>query len=288
MYALFLILVAALLLLLLLEPSSTKKQQHKVSDGLLEKIPRKVWTFWDSDELPVFIQKCISTWKFEGRDVEIITPSTIKNYLSDEELSWKHFDNAAKISDLVRLSVLHKHGGVWLDASIVCYESLDWVFESSEQCILYKRPLDIIDTVVPESWFIACTSGNEFVKAWYDEFMRVGIEYRSIEEYTNEARMGLLDGIEDAKYLLAYVCGKKVLEQGGYDVKIIDASTGPRKFMYDVSDMCDQDVKKPEFVKLTHQDREQIFENPKLEACVFSGTTYQSQDEPLSCSHRRG
>ncbi len=46
-------------------------------------------------------------------------------------------------ADLLRFDLLYQHGGIWLDASIIVYESLDWIFELIQQnrteCFAYYR-----------------------------------------------------------------------------------------------------------------------------------------------------
>lgn len=268
-----LIVVVLVLLLVWVYKTNTTSTMEINRDGVdgVEKIPRKVWTFWDSEPVPEFIQKCIDTWGSDI-DVNVITKDTIRNYLTDEELSWKYIDNPAKLSDLIRLSVLAKHGGVWLDASIVCYESLDWVFKDGAECILYQRPLDIVNSVLPESWFIACTPGNPVITAWYEEFMKVS-EYDTIDDYVQETGIGFMDGIEDSTYLLVYVCGKKVYDEMKDQIKLIDARTGPRRFAVDgnngILDLCDETIPRPEFAKITHEDRAEINKDSNLESCIF-------------------
>ena len=36
-------------------------------------------------------------------------------------------DSLARISDVLRLHALAEHGGIWMDATIICTASLSWV-----------------------------------------------------------------------------------------------------------------------------------------------------------------
>ena len=94
--------------------------------SLRKPIPKIIWTYWNSDDvLPDFIERCIQTWRDKNPDYEIIVlnDSKLSDYLSSDEVrkikGWKYNDCVQKHSDLVRLFILSKYGGIWLDASIV-------------------------------------------------------------------------------------------------------------------------------------------------------------------------
>lgn len=236
-------------------------------------IPRKIWTYWDSDELPPLITKCIDTWRDKNPNYEInvITDNTLHKYISREEIykikTWRHNDCHQKFSDLVRLNILSKYGGIWLDASIVCFESFDWVHEENAECILYSiRELAPYDKPLLESWFIACTPGNKFVTKWRDEFMSVE-NFSTAQAYVDYAKPDLT-GIKYIDYLLVYACAKKVYAEDPSLVKVLNASTGPYKYHLQggVKNICN--VERPKFYKFRKEDRAAL-EDEQLE-CLFS------------------
>ena len=102
----------------------------------LKEIPKTVWTYWDSDNLPEFIQKSIDKmkqmnfgWKFN-----ILTPKNLREYLPDVDIfSLKFADTKPRQSDFVRLHILAKYGGVWCDASIVPQTSFEWVIDEQKK-----------------------------------------------------------------------------------------------------------------------------------------------------------
>lgn len=192
-------------------------------------IPKQIWTFWNSDDLPPFIKKCIHTWRLHNPDykITILTPNNLIWYLDQSTITkmrfWKHNDSHQRFSDLVRLAVLERHGGIWLDASIMCNESLDWIHEENNDCLMYTIPELPSDKPVIESWFIACSRHNRYIRNLKNEFMSVS----NIGEYTR----GLdWKGIGDPNYLLIYVCARKVLDRYPNDVKLLNASEGPYKY----------------------------------------------------------
>lgn len=190
---------------------------------LPKQIPKQIWTFWDSDDPPDFVKKCINTWKIHNSSYKItlLTNKNLIKYLDQTEINfirnWKYNNSSQMFSDLIRLSILEKYGGIWMDASIICNESLDWIYKENAKCIMYSIPE--YNTI--ESWFIACTSNNRFIKKLNKELRSV----YDINEYINKIDT---TGIPSPEYLLIYVCARKVYKPG--DVKLLNASIGPYRY----------------------------------------------------------
>ena len=55
----------------------------------LKEIPKTIWTYWDSDNLPEIVQKSIENWKRYSPDwtINVVTPSNIKEYLPEMDFS---------------------------------------------------------------------------------------------------------------------------------------------------------------------------------------------------------
>eukprot|EP00798_Chlamydomonas_sp_ICE-L_P031666 gene31666-6867_t len=63
-------------------------------------------------------------------NVELISAATLHHYVQIPYIHNPDIASAAK-SDIIRLSLLAKHGGVWADASLMCWAPLDdWVYEA--------------------------------------------------------------------------------------------------------------------------------------------------------------
>lgn len=256
-----LILVFTIILLLNKQPNSNS---NKI-----------IWTYWNEDPLPEFISDCIDTWRKENPEykINIVTNENLESFVGHSEANaiknWKYNDSPQRMSDLVRLSVLTKFGGVWLDASIICYESLDWTFsEDPKKPKVYSIPeLSTPEDPLIESWFISCCEpGDPFVKQWNEEFRSVD-QYDTIEDYVSQANVSM-KGIDFPNYLLVYVCAKKVYKDLGPDsVEILNASEGPYNYHLHggVSSMCER--KRTKLIKLRKEDRAGLDENLKM--CVF-------------------
>lgn len=231
-----------------------------------------IWTYWNEDPIPEFISECIDTWRKENPDYEIniVTNENLESFVGSSEANaiknWKYNDSPQRMSDLVRLSVLPKFGGVWLDASIICYECLDWVFSTNKPKVYSIPELSTPDDPLIESWFISCEPGDPFVTKWNEEFRSVD-QYETIEDYVAHANVSM-KGIDFPNYLLVYVCAKKVYKDLGPDsVEILNASEGPYNYHLHggVSSMCSR--KQTRLIKLRKEDRAGL--DDTLKKCVF-------------------
>ena len=84
-----------------------------------------VYAFWEPrDSMPAYLQLCMETWKKNLPNAEIILLDykNISDYLDIRELSEKNFPgrlNRSQVADAIRVALLAKYGGVWLDCDTV-------------------------------------------------------------------------------------------------------------------------------------------------------------------------
>lgn len=112
-----------------------KKYRHVLKDfnehspNNLSHIKRKtIWLFWwqGEDAMPLLVKRCYDSVKEQLKDWEIVLlteqnylqyvafPSYIQDKLKCGIITLTHF------SDLLRLELLIKHGGLWMDATVLC------------------------------------------------------------------------------------------------------------------------------------------------------------------------
>ena len=202
-------------------------------------IPKKIWTFWDNEELPKVIEKCIQTWKTHNPDFEIIILNkyNVRNYLPEFPVNdLKHADDVRHFSDIVRVHILAKYGGIWSDASIICYGSYDWIFDLQQskqsEFIGYWINNDDSDSPIIENWFFACVPNSTMVNDWKDSLME-SQNFEKKEEYIDYLKSTCnLEHISDPGYLWMHAALQKILQEnkGKYRYEIFSAHDGPFKF----------------------------------------------------------
>lgn len=236
-----------------------------------EQIPKKIWTYWDTLELPPFIQKCIDTWRKLNPTYEIIVlnEENLSQYIGCYEAkairTWKFNQTPQRHADLIRLEVLELHGGIWLDASIILYEPIDWV-QHNGSCVLYSTLERSIEPVV-ENWFIAATKGHPFIK-FANKHFRAVAKFHSLPAYLATVEKDILRIIPNPTYLTVYISMFKAYRLYKDIITVYSNAHGPENFMTrgGLLSLC---FSKQYFIKLTQGERQELQRNPKLERCVF-------------------
>lgn len=109
-----------------------KDTQTAYSDLLLP-VPKIIWSFWKTlpgspKVLQLFVDACLASWKALNPEYEIrvLDDETVHEFLTAEDLP-QTFDflTIQHKSDAIRLALLLKYGGVWLDTTTLMTHSLE-------------------------------------------------------------------------------------------------------------------------------------------------------------------
>jgi hypothetical protein len=262
------------------------RQQERFT---LDEFPKTIWTYWDTTELPEFIQKSVDKWRQmnPGWKIVVLSPTNLREYLPDVDIfSFKFADTKPRQSDFVRLHVLAKYGGVWCDASIVPQKSFDWVIDEQK-----KRGVEFIgyyregattkpEYPVIESWFFACTQGSDFVAKWRDELgvMNTLDKESDYKEHVKARGVDIQD-TPQPDYLNVYLSAQAVMqlqmtpEEIKSKIHVLPAESGP--FKHSVQNdwnpeksmqwLCDQPKHElPDMIKVYGNERRAIDGNESL------------------------
>jgi hypothetical protein len=239
-----------------------------------EVIPKIIWSYWDDPNVPEFIQKCRYTWeKFNPEyTINFINNDNLKFFVGEEEAQkikdWKFNDSPQRMSDLIRLSVISKFGGIWLDASIVCFNSFDWVQSDGSDVIVFSIKEISVEPCI-ESWFIAAAPNNKMICDWNEE-MRSIDQYDTVEAYIDANPDVSQEAIAyNINYLVVYFCCRKSYNKykDQTTVKIYNASDGPYNYMVKggINTLCDEHGTFAKFRK----DERRIMTR-EVEECIFN------------------
>ena len=101
------------------------KLEKREGDSILQQM---IWIFWwqGMDNAPLVVQKCYDSVKrnFPDWKITVLTADNYQDYVSFpnyiEEKRNKGIISLTHFSDLMRLELLIKYGGLWLDATVFC------------------------------------------------------------------------------------------------------------------------------------------------------------------------
>lgn len=133
-------------------------------------VPKIVWMFWDSgiDSAPEFVQICVRSWQRlnPNWDVRVVDSNSVWTFLDQKDLpnTFSALTVQAK-SDILRLNLLDRYGGVWADATVLCLKPLDsWLGAAFPGDFLASR-ITRVDRLF-SSWFLVSEDHGEFVSQW--------------------------------------------------------------------------------------------------------------------------
>lgn len=137
---------------------------------------RTIWLLWLQgwENAPWLVRQVAESWEINNPDwtVRYLTWGNLREYVDDVDYVFdqqKHITPQA-LSDILRISLLNRHGGVWADATLLCMQPLTpWIEEAVRPAGLwmYHGHGGGMDARYgPASWFIASEPGSLIVNRW--------------------------------------------------------------------------------------------------------------------------
>ena len=190
-------------------------------------LPKIIWSYWNDENIPESVKKIMDHRAkiLQGWDFRVLHDSTIHEYLDSFPPNYEKMRQSHK-SDWLRLALLEKYGGCWLDATIIVnspseFEKLynDSVKQQSEFTGFYT-PLGQKDgdpTTFIESWFIMCPKGSRVIHAWYEEFMKACnmgfLEYRREAMKIHTFSTHIYNPSNEDVYLTVYATAQMAIQE---------------------------------------------------------------------------
>ena len=251
-------------------------------------IPKIIWTYWDSEKVPDLINqifnnnnKILSEWK-----INILNDKNIDMYLDKTTFNTKYDSlGVTHKSDYLRLKLLEKYGGVWIDASIIFNSQNelnkllnDSINSKSELTAftLYDKDEKYVHHQYIESWFLMVPENSNIIKLWLTEFenaINMGFEEynKNIVNNTNVKIDHRIYNVDyNNTYLTVYTALQVVL-QSKISKKTKLLLLKSEDTMYKLLSMCNfnaecvktkfqnvNDTKKIPFIKLRGDDRHNL------------------------------
>lgn len=241
-------------------------------------IPKIIWIYWENS-IPEFIALCIKNIKTQNPNYTVMLLNH-DNYKTYSRLDFDDYPNTTPQlkSDLLRLDLLYIYGGIWLDASTLIYNNLDWIEnfckKNKTNSFGYYRALNttITDYPVIESWILATYKNNIFFQAWLDE-LKLAItitpkKYIDKIKNENENYQEFFQNIGDLEYLIIYLACQTVQRKQKLCISLINCDKNAlflqNKYNFGTIELCKSLIinKKPDtpplLIKLIGSDRNMI------------------------------
>lgn len=153
--------------------NSYENQMNLVGAGV-------IWSFWEGTP-PDLVLRCIQSMKVNNpnRPVIVLNKTTIHDYLDEGDFpiinglpgNCDSFNKVQYLADWIRLTLLQKYGGIWLDASVICLGRVEsWLSSDEEKMTMFPMHAN---QNIHGNWAMGSTMpGNPVVKAWKDEMTK--------------------------------------------------------------------------------------------------------------------
>lgn len=135
-------------------------------------IPRTIWALWLQgwDEAPEIVRACRTTWETlnPGWSFHPLTRASLSALLGPGAL--RCVGDARELppealSDVVRIALLERYGGVWADSTTYCLQPLDQWLPGAATSGFFAFAKPGPDRMI-SSWFLAAAPGNALVARW--------------------------------------------------------------------------------------------------------------------------
>ena len=257
-------------------------------------IPKIIYLFWHSRNLPYFVRKCIENIKSKnpGYLVKIYYYEDVMKIQDKPEILKTYRKRG--IADWLRLYLLNKYGGIWIDIScIFVSKGLNDIIDLNKNVLYgYNAPWgDIM-----ENWFLASPKNNPIVKEWLKEWE---IALLNKEEYVKKNIQYSTKALTPMlPYLTQHLIFSKIskIEKLSKCYSILGKASDKgnpfylhEKFNWNIdkfinfllnSNHIDNDIS---FIKLRGGDRNKFIE--ALDKCNFSKNSYLVKLLNLRCKN---
>jgi hypothetical protein len=251
-------------------------------------IPKIIWTYWNNNKLPEFVEKCVDTWRKYNPDyqINVVTPANLGKYVEIDvkEIHWN--DSREREADIIRAIIIEKYGGVWSDASIIMTKSLNQFINTDKEFVGFyiKSFTSNMDYPVLENWFFASVAHGDFIRRWKAAFFNVGnfaCPTFASDHYIN---LGVdTQKIDSKDYLFMHIAAQYVMQiymtpdEICKTMRFQEAESGPFKYLALNSWNTKKALKSlcageniTDIIKLRGVERNYVIKDRQLMECIYN------------------
>ena len=147
-----------------------KIKDFKVDEKIKQEESNFIWVCWlqGLENAPELVKKCYESVKrwYPDNDIVLITKENFRDYVDIPEYVISKWEKGkilnAHFSDILRLALLIKYGGLWIDATVFCTgNSWNWLKEKS--LFVYRNGWLDMEYINMANWLIYSKSNNEIL-----------------------------------------------------------------------------------------------------------------------------
>ncbi|THU01556.1 mannosyltransferase [Lampropedia puyangensis] len=194
-------------------------------------IPRIIWAYWNGATLPLVVARCIDGWRklHPQWRVEVLNDETALQHIHAWPAALARV-SVQQRSDWLRLELLRLHGGIWVDASTILTESLDWVLQQQARTgsdfvgFYLQRFTHLPQYPIVENWFMAVPPATALVADIQAEFTQQVLEKSALHYVDQLQQLGVYEsvvqGIDSPLYLSMHLAIQRVLQRADANYRL--------------------------------------------------------------------
>ena len=202
-------------------------------------LPKKIYAYWDNLGTNPIIQANIDGWKKalpDDWEVVILNKVNVKDYVGEDFMKRYAKLDPTRFADFLRLELLYKFGGVWMDGSVIMInasfleEYYQKMISDHYDVCLYELDLRTLDKKYPylENWFIMAPKGSPLINDLYKEFdksYQMGfLKYKTDILIPSDVNLEKTIGYGRRTYLMQHAIIHYLIQSGKkYNILINDA-----------------------------------------------------------------
>ena len=139
-----------------------------------EEKSNKIWICWFQgiENAPELVKACYNSVvkNYNDKEIIVLTEENYKKYVDIPEYILKKWEKGyitfAHFSDILRIELLSKYGGLWLDSTIFTTKRSELVFNENIELFVYKQvDLDRKNplSIVASSWLMYSNKNNNII-----------------------------------------------------------------------------------------------------------------------------
>lgn len=153
---------------------------------------KKVWICWlqGFEAAPKIVKECISSVQrhINDRPIVIVTENNYRNYVTFPAAIQNKIDKGiisrTHMSDLLRLELLTRYGGTWIDATVyITGKCPNYMLDSDLFFFQNLKPGGSRHPTIMSNWFISANSGNHVLKLTLEMLYKYWKEHNTLIDY---------------------------------------------------------------------------------------------------------
>jgi hypothetical protein len=169
-------------------------------------LPRLIWFHWSQglDALPPVARRCLESWVRLNPDwkVMFLDRTKLGQWVAPDDLPLEALRATSEqvCANAIRLALLRRHGGVWVDATSWCRKPLSgWLIHRPGAFFAFASPGPDRSMA---NWFLASLPGDYLVRTLEREYVGIFQKYGALKPFSNGFVQEVLQRCEDTSVFL--------------------------------------------------------------------------------------